>query len=266
MRYILKPVLFVALCLFSYLLQAAETRTLSSILASGELRVGLATFEPWTIKGKDGALVGSEVDIARRLAADMGLEVKLAVYDWNKLIDALNGGDIDIVVAGMAVTPSRALKVNFSQPYASSGIGVATNTALTKQFNSIKDMNSKSVKVAVVSGTVAEQIAKRLFGQAKIVEFSSSQLAQQAVVAGDVHGYVESIPGPDFLALRHPDKVDVPIETPLYSTREAFAVRKGDQDFVNFLNAWIVSRSADAWLESTRRYWFESLAWREQVQ
>jgi polar amino acid transport system substrate-binding protein len=53
----------------------------------------------------------------------------------------------------------------------------------------------------------------------------------------------------------------VPIKKPLVATREAFAVRRGDNDFVNFLNAWVVARDADAWLTSTRKYWFESLNW-----
>jgi polar amino acid transport system substrate-binding protein len=265
MQYFLKSSLVLVLCLLSLFSQAAQ-RDLQAILDSGELRVGLSTFEPWTIQAKDGSLIGSEVDIAQRLAADMKLKAKLGVYEWGGLMTALNNGEIDIIIAGMAITPSRALQVEFSRPYASAGIGVVVNTSLTENFTSIKDMRNESVNVAVVTGTVAEDMAKRLVPQATLKAFSNPQDAEKAVVNGDVHAYVESIPGPNFLALQYPDKVDVPVDKPLYSTCEAFAVRKGSQALLNFLNAWIEARSADAWLESTRRYWFESLGWREQQQ
>jgi polar amino acid transport system substrate-binding protein len=264
MRYVLKTGLIVVLSLLSLFVQAGEgQRNFQEILDSGELRVGLSMFTPWTMHAKSGDPIGSEVDVAYRLANDMNLAAKLKVYEWDKLIAALNAGEIDVVVAGMAVTPERALKVNFSQPYASAGIGLVANSALTENFKSIEDMRHKTVSVGAVSGTVSEKMAKRLFAKSTIQLFSTQQDAEAAVLKGDIHAYVASNPAPSFLALRYPDKVDTPLDKPLYSTREAFAVRKGDQDMVNFLNAWIVARSADSWLQSTRSYWFESLDWRE---
>ncbi len=56
----------------------------------------------------------------------MGVTPKLISYNWEKLIPALKEGQIDIIIAGMAITPQRALKVNFSLPYATSGISLAT--------------------------------------------------------------------------------------------------------------------------------------------
>ena len=85
------------------------------------------------------------------------------------------------------------------------------------------------------------------------------------MVKGLLHAYIRSEPEPHLLALRHPKEVDVPMAKPLLATREAFAVRRGDNDFVNFLNAWIVARDADTWLASTRKYWFESLNWQDKV-
>lgn len=252
---------------FSALSQAADNkRNLDAILASGELRVGLSMFVPWTMKNKAGNLMGSEVDIAYRLGADMGVEVKLATYEWKKLIAALNAGEIDIIIAGMSITPDRALKLYFSRPYANSGISLVTNTALTENFNSVEDMHNKEVQVGVVSGTVSEKMALRLFNKSTINVFDEEDEAVNALLKGKLHAYVESNPIPKFLAIQYPNKLDVPTDKPLYSTREAFAVRKGDHDFVNFLNAWIEARTADNWLESTRDYWFESLDWKEHTK
>ena len=106
-------------------------------LKKGTLRVGVSLFTPWTLK-KDGKLVGFEIDVANQLAKDLGVQLELKEFDWEAIIPALLAKKIDIISAGMVITPQRALKVSFSQPYANSGIGLATNMTLTKQFQSLR--------------------------------------------------------------------------------------------------------------------------------
>jgi polar amino acid transport system substrate-binding protein len=238
--------------------------TLNSVLKNGSLRVGVSLFTPWVLKDKSGDLVGFEIDVANQLAKDLGVQLELKEFDWDAIVPALLNKEIDIIVAGMVITPQRALKVNFSQPYANSGIGLATNLALTKDFTGLGDLNRKKVKIGVVTGTVAEDVAKRLFPQATIQSFLKSEQAVQSVVKGKIHAYIEHDPMPTFLALEHPGEIDEPLSEPLLSTKAGFAVNKGDPDFINFLNAWIIARDADAWLTSAHNYWFESLQWREE--
>jgi polar amino acid transport system substrate-binding protein len=73
---------------------------------------------------------------------------------------------------------------------------------------------------------------------------------------------MEAKPIPKFIALDHPEKVDVPLSDLLLATRAGFAINKGDPDFLSFLNSWIIVRQADTWLTSSHDYWFESLLWR----
>jgi polar amino acid transport system substrate-binding protein len=244
---------------------AATPLNFSQILASQKLRIGTYLAPPYAIKTSDGKLTGSEVDIGERLAKDMGVTPEIRIYDWEQLLPALQRGEIDIIVAGLSVTPQRALEVYFSNPYASSGVSIATNTKLTSGFSSLDSLNKPDVAIGVLPGSISEQVARDLFAKASIKTFADEAQAEAALVKGLLHAFVRSEPGPRFLALKHPKEVDVPISRPLVSTREAFAVRRGDSDFVNFLNAWIVAREADAWLTSTRKYWFESLDWQGQV-
>jgi len=67
-------------------------------------------------------------------------------------------------------------------------------------------------------------------------------------------------------ALRNPAVVDVPIDEPLPASAEGLAVRKGEQQLLNFLDAWVTSRQADKWIQSTRDYWFETLDWAGQLE
>ena len=50
---------------------------------------------------------------------------------------------------------------------------------------------------------------------------------------------------------------------PLVASSEAFAVRKGEQQLLNFLDAWVTARQSDKWLPTTRDYWFATLDWLE---
>jgi len=239
--------------------------TLAHVIETGALRVGVSLFPPWTIKQRDGQLVGFEIDVAKQLAKDLGVKPEFQVYEWEKIMPALLKRDIDIISAGLVITPQRALKFNFSQPYDSSGIGLVTNIALTQSFNGLHDLNRSEVMIVAVTGSISEDVAHRVFPNANLKTVTTSQEAIQAVVKGKVHAYIEHEPITTFIVLDNPETVDEPLSKPLLETREGFAVNKGDPDFTNFLNAWIISHEADAWLSSAHKYWFEGVEWRKDL-
>jgi polar amino acid transport system substrate-binding protein len=243
----------------------AAARDLQDVLNAGTLRVGVTLFAPWAARGADGELMGFEVDVARQLAADMGVRAEFLTYDVERLIPALEAGEIDLIAAGLAITPDRALHVNFSAPYAEGGIGLATHLERTADVDDMSDLDQAGVAIAAVEDSVAVRLARRLWPRASVEVFASAEAATAALLAGEVHGYLEDEPVPTFLALEHPDVVDVPLRRPLLVSRTGFAVNKGDPDFLAFLNAWITARDADTWLPTTASYWFESLRWRERL-
>jgi polar amino acid transport system substrate-binding protein len=243
----------------------AAARDLQEVLKTGTLRVGVTLYPPWAARTAGGELVGFEIDVAQQLAADMGVRAQIFPYDVDRLIPALESGEIDIIAAGLTITPERARHVNFSAPYAESGIGLATHVESTKQVTDAAALNSEAFTIAAVEDSVGIQLAVRLWPRARIRAFPSIEAASEALIAGEVHGYVEDEPVPTFLALENPGVVDVPIGRPLLASRAGFAVNKGDPDFLAFLNAWIVARESDTWLPTTASYWFKSLRWRERL-
>jgi polar amino acid transport system substrate-binding protein len=245
--------------------QTAAARDLQQVLNTGTLRIGLTLYPPWAARAANGELVGFEVDVAKRLAADMGVEAQLLPYDIERLVPALESGEIDLIAAGLTITPERALHVNFSNPYAESGIALATHLERTASVTRLEDLDTGMRSVGAVEDSVAALLAARLWPQAALKVFPSIGAATEALLAGDIDGYVEDEPVPTFLALEHPGTVDVPLERPLLASRAGFAVSKGDPDFLAFLNAWINAREADTWLPTTASYWFKSLHWRERL-
>ena len=65
--------------------------------------------------------------------------------------------------------------------------------------------------------------------------------------------------------MNNSDAIDLPLSDPLVGWAEALAVQKGEQELLNFLNAWVTARQADRWLDTTRDYWFSTLEWLEDV-
>lgn len=244
----------------------AAARNLQDVLNTGTLRVGVTLFAPWAARAVDGELVGFEIDVAKQLAADMGVKAQLLAYDVDRLVPALEAGEIDLIAAGMTITPERALHVNFSQPYAESGIGLATHVARTASVTNVDALDNEEYTIGAVDGSVGMQLARRLWPRARLQPFATAESASEALLAGELHGYVEDEPVPTFLALENPGVIDVPTARPLLASRAGFAVAKGDPDFLAYLNAWITAHEADTWLPTTAGYWFKSLRWRDRLR
>lgn len=240
---------------------AASADAFDEILKRGTLRVGVAEFAPWTIKKASGELIGFEIEVSNRLAADMGVKPEFKVYEWDDLIPALQKGEIDIIAAGMAITAARALQVEFTQATAVSGVGIATNTEMTKEIKTLADLNDSEIVVAAVSGTKSYSIADTFFDRANVKAYATPALAEAEVLEGRAHVYLAGMPAARYLALRAGDTVDVPVDKPLLAHSEAFAVRRGEQSLLNFLNAWVTAKQSDQWLGTARSYWFEVMAW-----
>ena len=241
----------------------ASAGTLQDVLNRGTLRVGVALAEPWAMRDDAGELYGFEIDVARKLADDLEVDVRFVRYDQDALIRGLQAGEIDLIASGFAITAERLRHVNFSNPYATFGIGMATNLEATAEVERLEQLNAPEFSIAVRTNSAAETLAERIMGNAQIVDFLDDAAAVEALIRGEVHVYLDQEPIPSFLELEYPQLIDVPLSEPLVKTPAAFAVGKGDPDFLAYLDSWILMREADTWLPTTYQYWFRSLRWRD---
>lgn len=245
----------------------AAEGVLTDIQKRGTLRVGMATFVPWAMRDKEGNLIGFEIDVAKKVAADMGVEVEFVPTAWSGIIPALIAKKFDVIIGGMSITPQRNLTVNFTQPYAHSGQQMASNIELAGDFTSMDDYNDSSVTISCRRGATPCNFAQKRFPKAILRRFDDDAQAFQEVVNGNAHATISSAPKPRFWADGYPDKVFVANDGKNLSRGdEAFALRKGDADAVNFFSNWILVNTSNGWLEETHAYWFEDQsAWKDMV-
>jgi polar amino acid transport system substrate-binding protein len=240
--------------------------TIEQVQQRGVLRVGMSTFVPWAMKDKQGNLIGFEIDVAKRLAQDMGVKVEFVPTKWSGILPALLTGKFDIVIGGMGITSERNLKVNFSMPYDYTGMSIVASKKLAKGFKSLEDFNRPDVTIAARIGTTAAAAAKKFTPRAKLRLFDDESQAVQELLNGRVHALIASAPLPAFQALEYPDKLFLPMKENFTKEPIGFAVVKGDVDTLDFLNNWIIIMDADGWLKERKHYWFETKAWKNLIE
>ncbi|MEJ2470840.1 MAG: transporter substrate-binding domain-containing protein [Desulfuromonadales bacterium] len=241
--------------------------TLAGIIDQNQIRVGFATFVPWAMKDKTGGYTGFEIEVATRLAEDMGVDIVFVPTKWSGIIPALLTGKFDIIIGGMGITPERNLKVNFSDPYEFTGMSILANRKLATGRTSLEAFNNADTTVVARIGTTAASAAKKYLPNAQLNLFDDEGQALQEVLNNRAAAMVSSQPFPEFQALKYPDKLFLPLEGKTFTQEPiGFAIRKGDVDFLNFLNNWIRVRTADGWLQERFAYWFTTREWQDRIE
>jgi polar amino acid transport system substrate-binding protein len=240
--------------------------TLVAIEKSGTLRVGVALIIPWAMHDKDGELIGFEIDVAKKLARDLGVKPEFHPTPFRELVPDLVAGKFDIIVSGLSITAERALRIDFSNPYNETEVKLlASAKSPAAGATTLDAFNKDSIKVGVLEGSTAEDMAGVVLTNAQIIDYTDSGAAFNDLVDGKLDAAVADSPRPEIVAQLFPDKVKCLCDQPLSTYPAAFAVPRGDVEFVNYLNAWIASRTSNKWLERKRDYWFKSTDWQTKL-
>ena len=238
---------------------------IETIKKRGALKVGMSTFVPWAMRDTKGELVGFEIDVAKKVAADMDVDIEFVPTSWDGIIPALIAGKFDVIIGGMSIRPQRNLTINFTIPYAHSGMGIAASKALTEGMQWPDDYNSADVAFSCRRGATSCSDVDRLFPKATVRKFDDDVQAFQEVLNGNAHAVLSSYPKPVEWADGNPDHIFLPTTDNLSQGDEAFGLRKGDPDALNFFSNWIQVNTTNGWLEERHHHWFKTRDWVGQV-
>lgn len=239
--------------------------TLDQIMKRGTIKVGMDTFKPWAMKDKKGDLIGFEIDVANRLAADSKWKVEFVPTQWSGIIPALLTGKFDVIIGGMTITAERNQKINFSIPYDHSAQYMMANKKIAPNMKSAEDFNKPDIAVAARLGSTAAVTAKRLLPKAQLRLFDNEGQAVQELLNGKVAAMIGAIPLPFEQASKYPDTIYV-INQELYKELNGFGLRKGDFDTMNYFNNWILMATNNGFLEERHNYWFTTTDWKNLVE
>lgn len=181
-------------------------KDLDNVKKAGKIVVGMeCAYAPYnwaqpaagelTVKLSNGTYAdGYDVQIAKKIADSLGVELEIVPTEWDGLIPSLQSGSIDMVIAGMSPTEDRKLTIDFSDTYFDSNLvivvkkdGAYANAASLSDFS--------GAKITAQLNTFHYDVVDQIQGVAKQTALQDFAALIQALDSGAVDGYVCEKPG-----------------------------------------------------------------------
>lgn len=132
---------------------------LAQIKAKGEIVIAMeGTWAPWTYHDETDKLVGFDTEIGEYIANYLGVKAKFEEGEWDGLLAGLEGGRYDLMINGVDISPDRAEKYSFSDPYAYNRTAVIVR-ADDDAISTMEDLKGKNT-ANTISSTYAEVAEK----------------------------------------------------------------------------------------------------------
>ena len=243
-----------------------ERSTLNRILRRGELRVGIeAGYMPFEMLDRNGNLIGFDIDLARKMASVLKVKVRFVNTQWDGIIPALLTDKFDLLMGGMTITPERNVQVNFARPYI-----VIGQTALLARKHDGKitrhtQLDDPQYIVSSKLGTTGDIASRRFFPRAQLKRFESEADAALEVRNGRADAFIYDLPFNAIYAQRYAGQI-AHLAEPFTKENLGWAIRKGDPDFLNWLDNFLDAIRNDGTYELLYKRWFESTAWMKNLE
>jgi len=200
---------------------------------------------------------GYDVQIAKAIADELGKDLLVKKIAWEGLIDGLNNGEIDMIVAGMTDTAERRESVSFSLPYYQSDLVlIVRNDSSYASATSLKDFSESTV--VAQKGTFHDTVVDQIPTVNHMTPLGSFALLTNSVINGEADAMVSEYPVALSIVGTNPDLKIIAFEagngfeTSFEDTTVSVAVRKDDADLLNTINAVL-----NGLTEETRSEWMK---------
>ena len=232
---------------------------LEAIRARGALRVGY--FEetlPFAFVNERGDLVGFDIDMANRLAAELGVGLEFVPVARDRFDEAMADGGCDIMMTGVVVTPLRASRILFSNSYMQETMAFLVPDDIRDRFETWDQIRAMDhVRIAVLDipyykAKLLEQVPNATLVIVKEFKDVRALLASRSA---DVDAFAIPAERGSAWTLIYPDYSVVVPEPLLLKLPLAYPIARHDQGFASFVNSWIDLKRQDGTLDAVYKYW-----------
>ncbi len=246
--------------------QAADAAVLKRVLESGQIRVGMTGNQPpMNVSSRTGAYIGLEVDLANLMADTMGVKLTMVPIPFPQLLDALQAGEVDMVMSNMSITPQRTLVVTFIGPYMLSGRSILTKSAILAKVSGPAELNRADIKVAALANSTGQQFIERKLSKSTFVPTQNYEEAIRMVKEGEVDLMVADMTICLLAVMRNPDSGLMTLPEPLNIEPIGIAVSPDDAQFANLVSNILNTLESAGIVEKLRKKWMESDAWVKSI-
>jgi polar amino acid transport system substrate-binding protein len=244
----------------------AQAGEIERIQAKGEILVSLNRGTPPFCMEIKGELIGLDVSLGRLIADALGVKPRFVFPgNYEEQIPKLLAGEADIIIAAMTRTPERGLRVHFTEPYFE-----VSQAALVRRDKVGRDDQSyfdlvgiKGLRVGLKQHTTVESFARELFPKEAIRAYAGHGEAVDALVKGEVDATVHDSPFVAVWERAHPEQAKKIKALLAPTTRETygFAIRKGDWEFLQWLNLFLDQVRTDGTMELLKHRYLVEMPW-----
>ncbi len=225
-----------------------EMTALEKIKEAGVITVGTCPdYPPFESIDDKGNIIGFDIDLARAVAAELGVEVKFVNMGFDSIITAVKSGQVNVGISSFSINEERKASIDFSVPYL-----ISSQVVLVQKdspLKAIEDLTGKQVAVAI--GTTGAEAAKSIEG-AKLKVVDDSNLSVMMLGNGSADAVVIDVA----IAKEYQKKRGfVIMEKPLQMEETACVIMKGNDTLRQEIDKAIEKVKADGSFDTIKAKW-----------
>lgn len=244
----------------------------------GTLRIVVGKdLPPFSMKSGDKR-IGFDIELARLLGKTLGVKVEFIQLPTSQVLDAIAGPNPkgDIAIANLTRTAARSVQANFTEPYLVVSQAAVIEKRLINEdrdraeivkatYESYADLAKlRGLKIGVKANTQPESYARSFFRESgKVIGYKTLAEAFAALKAGKVQAVTHDAPAIRLWS-RQNSTLTYRFATLLKPVTEdaiCMAIRKGDLEFLHWLNAFIAELRSDGAIQSLRKEYIVDMKW-----
>lgn len=238
---------FIALGAIAIALAACSENPPESGSSGPALRVGMdLTYPPFEMQDTGGRPDGVSVKMAEALATHLGRRLQIVPMDFSGLIPALQTGNIDIVLSSMTATDERRKAIDFSDPYAFTGLALLVRK--DSDISSIEDLRAAGRTITAKLSTTGETWAANNLPSAKRVVFEDQTACVMEVIQGRADAFIYDQLSIFNYARENPQTTRGLLQ-PFVEEAWAIGMAKGNQQLRDQVNGFIAAFRNDKGFE-----------------
>lgn len=237
-------------------------KTVDRVSKNGELVVGTAgSMPPLNMTTKDGEVIGFDMDLARRMAKAMNVELRVETMAFAELLPALEAGQVDMIISGMTITPERNLRVAFAGPYLAAGKCILTKEQAWQSVDEPSDLDQSGISLAALEGSTSQMFVEKSIPEARLVATKDYDEAVNLVLTNNVSGMIADYPFCIVPLFQHPNQGLVSVVALLSYEPLGIAMSANDPLLVNWVDNFLDHLEQSGELEFMKARWFQDGSW-----
>jgi len=219
------------------------------------LRVAVAPYYPPIVFEADGRVVGLEADLAAAVAEQLGRPLEFVRMTRQELIPAVQSGRVDVAMSGISITPERAKRVLFTEPYMHVGQLALIRIEDLGELSRPTGLRRPGVRIGTVAGSTGEAWVSETLPGADHRSFENAEAGVRSLRARGIDVFIHDAPTVWRIGSVVGERELIGLYTPLTDEELAWAVPRKSADLKARLDGMLEVWRANGELDRVLNRW-----------